>query len=82
MRKAKEGEFRSRVYEDRPAYADLEKIRPYEPNVVKASWNIFGDSYRFRQKYNEYKAQRRAEEKALKTKDEGEPLKGQVSLDI
>ncbi len=41
------------------AAADLEKIRPYEPNVVKAAWNIFGDSYRYRQQYNEYKAKRR-----------------------
>ena len=40
------------------AVEDLEKIRPYEPNVVKAAWNIFGDSYRYRQQYNEYKAQR------------------------
>ena len=24
------------------AVDDLEKIRPYEPNVVKAAWNIFG----------------------------------------
>lgn len=46
------------------AVDDLEKIRPYEPNVVKAAWSIFGDSYRYRQKYNEYKAKRREEEKA------------------
>ncbi len=41
------------------AVADLEKIRPHEPNVVKAAWNIFGDSYRYRQQYNEYKEKRR-----------------------
>lgn len=46
------------------AVDDLEKIRPYEPNVVKAAWNIFGDSYRYRAKYNEYRAKRNAEEKA------------------
>lgn len=40
------------------AVEDLEKIGKYEPNVVKAAWNIFGDSYRYRQQYNEYKAQR------------------------
>lgn len=40
------------------ATADLEKIRPYEPNLVKAAWNVFGDSYRYRQMYNEYKAQK------------------------
>lgn len=48
------------------AVDDLEKIRPYEPNVVKAAWNIFGDSYRYRQAYNTYKEQRKAEEKAKK----------------
>lgn len=41
------------------AIEDLEKIRPYEPNVVKAAWNIFGKSYEYRQKYNEYKERRR-----------------------
>lgn len=40
------------------AVADLELIRPYEPNVVKAAWAIFGKSYIYRQKYNEYKAER------------------------
>ena len=48
------------------AVDNLEKIRPYEPNVVKAAWNIFGESYRYRQKYNEYKAKRREEEKRNK----------------
>ena len=37
------------------AVNDLEKIRPHEPNLVKAAWNVFGESYRYRQKYNEYK---------------------------
>ena len=41
------------------AIEDLEKIRPYEPNVVKAAWAIFGDSYKYRQKYKEYLAQHR-----------------------
>lgn len=48
------------------AVDDLEKIRPYEPNVVKAAWNIFGKSYEYRQKYNEYKTKRREEEKRNK----------------
>ena len=48
------------------AIEDLEKIRPYEPVVVKAAWNIFGKSYLYRQKYNEYKEKRKAEEKAGK----------------
>lgn len=41
------------------AVDDLEKIRPYEPNVVKAAWNIFGKSYEYRAKYNKYKEDRR-----------------------
>ena len=40
------------------AVDDLEKIRPFEPNLVKAAWNVFGDSYRYRQQYNAYKAAR------------------------
>lgn len=45
------------------AVEDLEKIRKYEPNVVKAAWNIFGKSYKYRMKYNEYKKKRMEEEK-------------------
>lgn len=45
------------------AVDDLEKIRPYEPNLVKAAWNVFGESYLYRQKYNEYKYRRQLEEK-------------------
>lgn len=45
------------------AASDLEKIRPYEPNLVKAAWNVFGESYIYRQKYNEYKAERQREAK-------------------
>ena len=44
------------------AVDDLKLIEPYEPNVVKAAWNIFGDSYRYRDKYNKFKAQKRDEE--------------------
>ena len=44
------------------AIADLELIRPYEPNVVKAAWNIFGASYEYRKKYNEFKAKKFAEQ--------------------
>lgn len=44
------------------AVEDLEKIRPFEPNLVKAAWNVFGDSYRYRQKYNEYKVLKRRKE--------------------
>ena len=45
------------------AIEDLEKIRPYEPNLVKAAWNVFGKSYTYRQQYNAYKTKRKAEEK-------------------
>lgn len=47
------------------AVDDLEKIGRYEPNVVKAVWNIFGDSYRYRKQYIEYKARRMAEEEQI-----------------
>lgn len=43
------------------AVEDLEKIRPFEPSLVKAAWNIFGDSYRYRQQYNDYKKKRNME---------------------
>ena len=40
------------------AVDDLKMIEKYEPNIARAAWNIFGDSYRYRAKYNEYKRQR------------------------
>ena len=57
------------------AVDDLEKIRPYEPNVVKAAWNIFGKSYEYRKKYNEYKEKRREMER-MKVDD----ISGQMSF--
>lgn len=45
------------------AVEDLELIGKYEPNVVKAAWNIFGKSYIYRQKYVEYKKNRTEAEK-------------------
>lgn len=47
------------------AVDDLEKIRPYEPNVVKAAWNIFGKSYEYRMKYNAYKESRKKDGKSI-----------------
>ena len=47
------------------AVDDLELIRPYEPVLVRAAWNIFGDSYRYRQKYNDYKKSRMAADKHI-----------------
>lgn len=48
---------------------DLEMIGKYEPNVVKAAWNIFGKSYEYRRKYNEYKKKRMEQEKLEKKKE-------------
>lgn len=59
------------------AVDDLEAIRPYEPNIVKAAWNVFGKSYEYRRQYNEYKARRREEEKERRAK---EKHAGQVNL--
>lgn len=61
------------------AIADLEMIRPYEPNLVKAAWNVFGKSYTYRQKYNAYKAERMEQEKAEKRRREQEEYHG-ISL--
>ena len=47
------------------AIEDLELIRPYEPNVVRAAWAIFGKSYEYRQKYKKYKAMRTETEKQV-----------------
>jgi 3'-phosphoadenosine 5'-phosphosulfate sulfotransferase (PAPS reductase)/FAD synthetase len=55
------------------AVSDLGRIKPYEPNVVKAAWAIFGDSYRYRQGYNEFKARKREEERLAK--------EGQISFE-
>lgn len=61
------------------AVEDLEKIREYEPNVVKAAWNIFGKSYEYRMKYNEYKQMRREAEKAMAAREND--VDGQMSLE-
>ncbi len=58
------------------AVEDLEQIRPYEPNVVKAAWNIFGKSYEYRAKYNRYKADRLMAERERKKN-----VDGQMSLE-
>lgn len=58
------------------AVEDLELIRPFEPNLVKAAWNIFGKSYEYRQKYNAYKAKRMEQEKAEKKRKEQEAYQG------
>ena len=58
------------------AVDDLEKIGKYEPNVVKAAWNIFGKSYNYRKQYNEYKKMRMEEDK-----EKQENVEGQMSID-
>lgn len=57
------------------AIDDLKMIEPYEPNVVKAAWNIFGKSYQYRMIYNAYKKARMQNEAELKT-----VVTGQLSL--
>ena len=47
------------------ATEDLELIRPHEPNLVKAAWNVFGASYRYRQAYILYKKKRMLAEKQV-----------------
>lgn len=47
------------------AVDDLELIKPYEPVVVRAAWNVFGKSYEYRQKYNKYKAERMRTEREI-----------------
>ena len=59
------------------AVDDLELIRPYEPNVVKAAWNIFGKSYEYRLKYNEYK-----QERSEKEKEASKELPGQIKMEV
>lgn len=66
------------------AVDDLELIRPYEPNVVKAAWNIFGKSYEYRAKYNEYKKERLAAEKAKRRESSARNaivLYGQIGIE-
>lgn len=57
------------------AVADLELIRPHEPNLVQAAWNVFGDSYRYRQAYEQYKRDRTNAEKSA-----AREIDGQVSV--
>jgi len=54
------------------AVDDLEKIRRYEPYVVKAAWNIFGKSYEYRQLYNSYKESRKKADLELRKKKDEE----------
>ena len=65
------------------AVDDLEKIRPYEPNVVKAAWAIFGKSYEYRQKYNEYKERRKREEAKRKAEEKNADaeIEGQMRME-
>ena len=61
------------------AVEDLEKIRLYEPNVVKAAWNIFGKSYEYRMRYNEYKRSRKTLENGKKIQVT-EDIEGQMTI--
>ena len=48
------------------AVEDLQMIEPYEPNVVKGAWALFGKSYEYRKKYYAYKEDRMRKEKEAK----------------
>lgn len=61
------------------AVEDLEKIRPYEPNLVKAAWNIFGQSYEYREKYNAYK---KARMDAERKKSKDFQMDGQLRMEV
>jgi len=65
------------------AVEDLKKIEPWEPNVVKGAWNLFGKSYEYRRKYVEYKAERMRLEKEAKErmKDEETVMEGQITFE-
>lgn len=43
------------------AVDDLKLIEPYEPNVVNAAWHLFGESYKYRQRYNDFKQEKMKE---------------------
>ena len=45
------------------ALEEIAIIGKYEPNLAKAIWAVFGDAYRYRQQYIEYRDRRRWEEK-------------------
>ena len=53
------------------AIQDLNKIKPYEPNVVKAAWSIFGKSYLYRLQYNEYKKAKMQNDAEMKSYIDG-----------
>lgn len=57
------------------AVEDLQKIGKYEPNLEKAAWNVFGKSYEYRKKYNEYKERRLIDEQ-----NEKKNIPGQLSI--
>lgn len=62
------------------AVDDLESIKPYEPNLVRAAWNIFGDSYNYRKKYVEYKKERMLFEKEKAKLPEGQMTIAQMGV--
>ena len=49
--------------------------------MVKAAWNVFGESYRYRQRYNEYKEIRKSEEARGGTRDVAQ-MEGQIVFDV
>ena len=37
------------------AVEEVERLKPFEPNLYKAVWNVFGEAYRYRQEYEKFK---------------------------
>lgn len=65
------------------AEEDLAQIAKYEPNVVKAAYNIFGASYAYRRQYNEYKAERmKAEAEWKKAEKARKKADGTIALTL
>lgn len=64
------------------AIEDLELVRPYEPNVVRAAWNIFGDSYNYRKRYVKYKKERMLFEKEKAKLPEGQITMEQMGVRV
>lgn len=58
------------------AIEDLERLKLFEPNLYKAAWNIFGDSYNYRKKYVEYK-----KERMLFEKEKAKLPEGQITME-
>jgi len=51
------------------ALIELDTVRQYEPQLVKAAFGIFGESYNYKAQYNEFKRQHKNTARATRTKE-------------